>query len=291
MNNDLNVAGDTKAAAPNVIQNVPDYILPILNEAKQQNIKLLAFHPASELLPWPSEEEFRDLCEDISRRGLQEPIVTHDDQILDGRTRCIACISVGKPAVFKKWDANGDPVEYVIGANLHRRHLSDDQRAAIAASLQQSLASQSKHERATKAAAQRHGSASSEATGAPKQRARAQAAKTLNVSQAKVRKAEEVHKLKPELLQEVKSGRLPLAKAHAQSMPVRATDDTLLAALHAVERKLTRLHPESMDEVRLQALLARTQSISDFHEAGMCRLKELQAAKKPASSTVVETVK
>ena len=34
MNNDLNVAGDAKAAAPNVIHNVPDYVLPILDKAK-----------------------------------------------------------------------------------------------------------------------------------------------------------------------------------------------------------------------------------------------------------------
>jgi hypothetical protein len=256
--------------------DLPEYARRAFDKLRRLGVEPLTFHVAAWLFPWTSEDAYRELRDDIAANGLRQEIVKLGDVILDGRTRYIACIELGVNPVYKDWDGKGEPLNFVVSQNLHRRHLRDDQRAAIAAVFQQALANQSKQKRAATAAAKRHGTISSEAGGAPKQRARTQAAKALNVSEAKVRKAEEVGKSSPKLLEEVKSGKITLAKAHAQTKPLGAEDESLLNALRAVETKLVKLHPESMDETRLQALATRTQPIADFHSAVMERLKELQ---------------
>jgi hypothetical protein len=256
--------------------DLPEYVRRVFDEQGRRGAEPQSFHPAASLFPWPTESVYRQLRDDIAAHGLRQEIVKLADAILDGRTRYIACVELGVEPVYKEWDGMGEPLDFVVSENLHRRHLNDDQRAAIAAGLQQALAAQSKQKRAAKAAAKRHGTISSEAGGAPKQRARAQAAKALNVSEKKVRKAEEVCKSSPKLLDEVKSGKITLNKAHTQSKPAPSGDQPVLDALRALERKLVKMLPESMDKTRLQALAKRTQPIADFHSAVVERLKELQ---------------
>jgi len=256
--------------------DLPEYVRRAFDKLRRQGVEPLTFHVAAWLFPWTSEDVYRELRDDIAAHGLRQEIVKIADAILDGRTRYIACIELGVEPVFKEWDGKGEPLDFVVSQNLHRRHLRDDQRAVIAAVYQQALANQSKRKRAATAAAKRHGTISSEAGAAPKQRARAQAAKALNVSEAKVRKAEEVRKSSPKLVEQVKVGKLTLAQAHAQSKPAPSGDQPVLDALRSLERKLVKLHPESLDETRLQALAMRTQPIADFHSAVVERLKELQ---------------
>lgn len=91
-------------------------------------------HAAAELFPMLSEWELKELAADIQLNGLQVPLVrTKDGQLLDGRNRWLACEAAG---VQPRWETyEGDPFRYVVSANLHRRHLSDKQRAMIAAKL------------------------------------------------------------------------------------------------------------------------------------------------------------
>lgn len=52
--------------------------------------KTLYFHhPACKLFPKLSDNELRDLAEDIRRNGLRNPIL--DGKILNGRNRLAAC--------------------------------------------------------------------------------------------------------------------------------------------------------------------------------------------------------
>jgi len=77
--------------------------------------------------------EFDSLVADIKANGQREPIILHDGMILDGGNRYRACIEAGIEPETMKY-GGGNIVAYVLSANLHRRHLSGLQAAAIVAS-------------------------------------------------------------------------------------------------------------------------------------------------------------
>lgn len=91
-------------------------------------------HPFCLWLPDMSAEEFDKLKLDIQAHGLRHPILLHEDLILDGRHRARACAELGIGASFEQWTGN-DPLAFVLSENLHRRHLTTEQRAEIAARL------------------------------------------------------------------------------------------------------------------------------------------------------------
>jgi len=95
-------------------------------------------HPAAEELPALPDVEYRELLASIKSIGLIQPIAICDGKILDGRQRYRACLEAGIEPKFET--ANGcetfvRQVEFVMAVNLHRRHLSDAQRALIAGRL------------------------------------------------------------------------------------------------------------------------------------------------------------
>jgi hypothetical protein len=90
-------------------------------------------HPAAGLFPSMSDDEYTALRTSIREHGQQEPIVMHEDQILDGRHRYRACIDEGIEPQTTYWLGEcGSPTAFVIAKNLHRRHLTSGQKAAIA---------------------------------------------------------------------------------------------------------------------------------------------------------------
>ena len=90
------------------------------------------YHEAASLFPLIEGEDFEQLKVDIAARGLIEPIWLHEDKIIDGRNRYRACIETGTEPRFRTWGGEGSLVLFVISMNLHRRHLTTSQRAAIA---------------------------------------------------------------------------------------------------------------------------------------------------------------
>lgn len=89
-------------------------------------------HPIAEIFPDIDGEEFKALVDDIEKHGLRQPLVMYQGKILDGRNRWRACEKLGiKP---KTTDYRGDdPVGFVLSLNLTRRHLTESQRAMVAA--------------------------------------------------------------------------------------------------------------------------------------------------------------
>jgi len=94
-----------------------------------------ALHPLSTLFPRLVGAEFDSLVADIKANGLREPIVLHGGMILDGGNRAAACEAAGVEPQYVEF-AGGNIVTFVLSANLHRRHLSPGQAAAIVASAQ-----------------------------------------------------------------------------------------------------------------------------------------------------------
>lgn len=92
-------------------------------------------HPLCTLFPRVTGAEFDALVDDIRANGLRQPIVLHGGMILDGGNRYRACLEAGIEPVFTEF-VLGNAVSFVLSANLHRRHLSAGQQAAIVASAQ-----------------------------------------------------------------------------------------------------------------------------------------------------------
>jgi ParB-like chromosome segregation protein Spo0J len=111
------------------------------NSAPDRKVPELALHPLCTLIPPCTEEEFKELKEDIKKNGLQVPIKLFEGKILDGRSRHMACVELEKewyPVDFKAEDftrTTNDALAYVISMNVKRRHLTASQRAIIAARL------------------------------------------------------------------------------------------------------------------------------------------------------------
>ena len=86
-------------------------------------------HELSAAFPTLSEQATADLAKDIAAHGLREPIVLINDKVLDGWNRYQACLQAGITPIFSEL-GDEDPVDFVLSANLHRRHLTESQRAA-----------------------------------------------------------------------------------------------------------------------------------------------------------------
>jgi N6-adenosine-specific RNA methylase IME4/ParB-like chromosome segregation protein Spo0J len=91
-------------------------------------------HPAASLFPLMGETELAELAGDIAARGQHDPVILHEGKVLDGRNRLTACELAGVQPKLVEWDgAGGSAVAFVLSKNLHRRHMTDSQRAMIAA--------------------------------------------------------------------------------------------------------------------------------------------------------------
>jgi hypothetical protein len=107
----------------------------------------IRFHPLADIFPLMGGDEFDELVADIKANGLLEDIVLYDGMILDGRNRYRACLAAGwHPAMVRERVRQGgmmlddrrwvdDPATYVISANIHRRHLTAEQKRDLIAKL------------------------------------------------------------------------------------------------------------------------------------------------------------
>lgn len=107
----------------------------MIHDTEPEGTGALAVYPAHEaaaLFPLLSDAEMESLAADIRDRGLLNPIMLHDGEILDGRNRATACALAGVNPWYTEWkDPGCGPTAWVVSQNLHRRHLSASQRAVI----------------------------------------------------------------------------------------------------------------------------------------------------------------
>lgn len=131
-------------------------------------------HPLANLLPLLTQPELRDLADDIRANGLLAPVTLFEGKILDGRNRYRACKLAGVEPKFREFKGK-DALAFVLSANVHRRHLSESQRAMIAA----------------RVATMERGRPQGEGEAGSK-KATADAARELDVSPATVKRAKQV---------------------------------------------------------------------------------------------------
>jgi len=95
----------------------------------------LELHPLCSLFPRLTGYEFDCLKRDIQEHGLRIPITTYQGMILDGGNRYKACIELGIEPAFEEYSGTNLNA-FILSSNMHRRHLTITQQAAIVASVQ-----------------------------------------------------------------------------------------------------------------------------------------------------------
>ena len=100
-----------------------------------QNIQAIQLHPLCTYFPRMSDAEFISLKANIQDIGQTHPIYTLDGMILDGGNRYRALCELGiKPVMIEYTGSN--PTQFILSSNLHRRHLTQGQAAAIVSASQ-----------------------------------------------------------------------------------------------------------------------------------------------------------
>jgi ParB-like chromosome segregation protein Spo0J len=89
-------------------------------------------HPYLSMVPEIAKKEFDDLRADINQFGQMFPVITCNGVIIDGRARWRACTMLDrKPKIEERDLSEMQILDFVISANVHRRHLTKSQIAVI----------------------------------------------------------------------------------------------------------------------------------------------------------------
>jgi N6-adenosine-specific RNA methylase IME4 len=213
----------------------------------------LKFHPLANLFPMLSDAELDDLGEDIESNGQVETVKLHRGMILDGRNRYTACGKRGLPIRFETFEGDDRAaLNWVISKNLKRRHLTESQRAMVAARLATLRLGDNQHTReAAQICAPDLLAGVDPAASAEPQTivSQSEAAESLNVSRRSVQTAAKVlDEAAPEVVEAVeKSG---LAVSVAAEIAERPAEEQK-AILNALPRDdAGKLTPEAKKEVR-----------------------------------------
>ena len=203
----------------------------------------LEIHEAAHLFPEMQEQEFAELKEDIRVNGLQMPILTFAGKVVDGRHRLRACTELGIFPRFEEMQAANDSiVQAVVSINLHRRHLTESQRALIAARLSNSFVGSNQH-----------------TAGAVSQQ---KVASELGISVDSVLRGKKVLKNGiPELVEAVSSGRLNISSAAKLAELAKEDQSQLdfddIKAIQEASKAINKVKFEARRQERLQAIEAK----------------------------------
>ena len=94
------------------------------------------FHPIAAIFPMMEDGALSALADNIKEDGLNKDILLFEGKVADGRHRYLGCKKSGVAPRFVTWTGSEAAlIRHVVSDNLHRRHLSDAQRAMIGAKL------------------------------------------------------------------------------------------------------------------------------------------------------------
>ena len=101
----------------------------------EKNNQTMELHPLCTYFPRMSDDEFNSLKDNIQDNGQTHPIYILDGMILDGGNRYRALCELGIDPVMIEYTGS-NPTQFILSSNLHRRHLTQGQSAAIVSASQ-----------------------------------------------------------------------------------------------------------------------------------------------------------
>jgi hypothetical protein len=200
----------------------------------------LKIHPYATVFPEASAEDYQSLKQSMNKHGQRIPIVLLGGEVLDGRTRYRAARELKIPPQFRQYcpvKDGPDPILWVMDQNLHRRHLTTGQKAAVAVELEKMIKQvQEQAEAANQAGKLKKTPTSNDPDPTDQETlvvdetkhptALEQAAKQAGVSPRSVQDAKYLDKHDPERLDAVKSGKTSLHAATEASKADAAKKQT-----------------------------------------------------------------
>lgn len=178
----------------------------------------MELHPACKLFPDMSQEDYERLKVSIAHNGVFEPAKSFNGKLLDGKNRVKICGELGIecPIWPLSEDEMGDvtPEEWVLGANLARRHLTAAQRAALAVELMGTKLSAPVKTRTPKPDSGSKTPVASLLAKVPRKTA-GRTAKALGVSRDSVQRAKAIKAKNPAAFKALKEGSVSLRAAEA----------------------------------------------------------------------------
>ena len=190
------------------------------------------WHEYANLFPMLSGDTLAMLSADIAEHGIREPVMLYQGKVLDGRNRCVAANYIGIDVPTREFAGDdAAALAFVISTNLHRRHLTESQRASIAARLANM---RSGHRSDLQPPANLREVLPE--TSPPPPVSQSEAAKLLNVSTRSVETARKVQTEAPaEIVQAVDDGRISVSlAAQVASLPEAAQAEIIAAPAEQV---------------------------------------------------------
>jgi hypothetical protein len=174
-------------------------------------------HPVAAIFPLLDGVELQQLAEDVRAHGLLEPIVVHEGMILDGRNRQRACELAGVEPRYEIWQAKGQtPLQSVISRNLHRRHMTSAQKAALALDLLPQLEQEAKERQRLSKGPGKKVSRSKE-TFSDTGTSTAKAAELVGIGHSSVETTKSIQRRDPKVIDLMRAGRIPTVAAAARA--------------------------------------------------------------------------
>lgn len=196
----------------------------------------VATHPLASLIPEMSDDEYRELRDDIAEHGLRQPIVLYEHMVLDGRHRARACEETGTVPRYEEY-VGVEPAAHVLSLNLHRRHLSVSQRAMIATDFLPHLENEARQRQGVRH--DLHPTSAPFGAEVDSGRASHQAATSVGVSPRVIERAKRVVEEAPDLAPAVRAGEMTVNAAHDTVLERKRRDpkpETGSVSARSVER-------------------------------------------------------
>jgi ParB-like chromosome segregation protein Spo0J len=242
-----------------------------------------AVHWYALLFPELPADDYEKLKEDIRSNGQLQPIVIakKDDgnsELLDGRHRIKICQELGiTPYTVLFRDVHNvrsdmTEVDFIDSVNLHRRHMTDLQRAVLAVARSQGLEKAAKEQQKRKSVLVK----------SPKQKplnVRKELAKQTGLPENKIRVAQELTKRDPQAAEQLTQGKISDKEARKKLEPAVKPfqEKAALAELdHATERITKAFLSNSRDLAPIVRLLRNR---ADYLE-GFQKKKSAELQKK-----------
>lgn len=230
----------------------------------------MKIHPVCDVLPKMAADDFAALEADIKAHGVREPGKVYKGFLVDGKHRYLICQKhrIDFPTVELQLPDGASLVEHCVALNLHRRHLTQSQKAAVATAMLPLLEQEAAARK--KAAKPTSGPIGPMPTSGESGRARKAAAEAVGVGARSVGRAKRVAEASPELVEKVKAGEMTLHAAErqvaAKSKP--APEPTaeypedgwfadVIARLHSIKREIV-AHAETPSGRMIHAQSAQT---------------------------------